>query len=88
VAGWPILDPVSQEELSLVAEDFSFWVEEIDLADLPGSHYALYKANDVFACLSDTEKAKVKPEDLTKFNQVKTAYMTMTELIAVIGEGF
>jgi len=86
--GWPVLKPVSKDELTLQATDFSFWVAAIDMEELPGSHYALYKANNVYVCLSDTEKTKIPAEDLSKFEQAKAAYEAMTELIAVIGEGF
>lgn len=72
----PILKVKTPAELAsiLKAEDLTKWIDQIDLTDIGNAHYALYKAEDVLAYLSEEEKAKVSADALTKLAQAKQAY--------------
>jgi hypothetical protein len=67
----------------LKAEDLTKWIDQIDLTDIGSAHYALYKAEDVLACLSEEEKAKVSADALTKLAQAKQAY---DDLVKEVGD--
>lgn len=86
----PVLRLRSAEEMSaqLTADMFTGWVKQIDLHDLLSSHYALYKAGDVYTYLSTAEKAKVSAETYAAYTSAKSAYETMLNDLKTIGGGY
>lgn len=72
-----------RDDLGLTAASFTKWVDLLDEKDLLSCHYPLYKAADVLALLSDTEKNAIPAEKMSTYERVKKAY---EELVAQVGQ--
>lgn len=71
----------------LTVSSFTAWSDQIDLASIQKCHYPLYKAEDVYQVLSDTEKAKIPAEALQKLTEGKKAYLALLDDLSAIGGG-
>jgi hypothetical protein len=73
--GKPFIEIKNASDLSLVAADFEKWADQIDTSDIQGSYYYIYKADDIYSLLNDTEKGKISSETLKKFTDAKAEYI-------------
>jgi hypothetical protein len=85
----PVLRLRSAADLQtqLTSSSFTAWSDQINLAAIEKCHYPLYKAEDVYQALSETEKAKIPAEALQKLTDGKKAYLAILDDLLAIGGG-
>lgn len=77
----PVLSLREASDISVTADQFEAYVDEMDEIKILDNHYNLYKAQNVYNHLSDSEKAKIDSGKMEKYTNIKNAYERYQQML-------